>query len=70
MLFLLLICYRHCETRQEASPVAKWLSSHVLLLWRRLCFSGPGFAGLDPGCRPTHCSSSDAVAASHTAELE
>ena len=27
-----------------ASPVAQWLSSHVLLL------GGPGFTGLDPGC--------------------
>ena len=30
-----------------------------------LCFSGPGFAGSDPGHRATHCSSSHAVVASH-----
>ena len=35
-----------------------------------LRFGGPGFAGLDPGCGPTHCSSSHAVAASHLKELE
>ena len=32
------------STYVGASPVAQWLSSHVLLL------SGLGFAGLDPGC--------------------
>ena len=29
------------------------------------CFSGPGFAVLDPGRGPTHLSSSHAVVASH-----
>ena len=31
-----------------------------------LRFSSPGCWGLDPGCGSTHCSSSHAVAASHT----
>ena len=31
-------------TNDGAGPVAQWLSSHVPLL------SGPGFAGLGPGC--------------------
>ena len=35
-----------------------------------LCFSGPEFASLDPGCGPTYRSSSHAVAASHIEELE
>ena len=41
----------------------EWLNSHALL-WQ------PGFAGLDPGHRPTRHSSSRAVAAAHTEELE
>ena len=39
--------------------MAKWLSSCALL-----------HAGSDPGCGPTHCSSSHAVVVSHTEELE
>ena len=35
-----------------------------------LCFGGLGFASSDPGCGPTHRSSSHAVVASHIAELE
>ena len=35
-----------------------------------LCFSDPGFAGLDPGHRPTRHSSSHAEVASHIEELE
>ena len=34
------------------------------------CFSGFGFMGLDPGCRPIHCSSSHAVVVSHIQEVE
>ena len=40
---------------------AQWCSCQVLVL---LCGS-LGFAGSDPGLRPTHCSASNAVAASH-----
>ena len=35
-----------------------------------LLFSSPGFAGSNPGHRPTHHASSYAGAASHMAELE
>ena len=35
-----------------------------------LCFGGPGFAGLDPGCRPTYGSSSHAEAVSQIEELK
>ena len=40
---------------------AQWCSDYV----RVLCFGGSGFAGLDPGSRPTLCSSSHAVVVSH-----
>ena len=33
-------------------------------------FTTPGFTGSDPGDRPTHCSSSHAVAVSHIEELK
>ena len=39
--------------------MAEWLEVFMLH------FSGPGFAGSDPGCRPTHRSSNHAVEASH-----
>ena len=46
----------------EAGLKAQQLSSHIL-------FGSPGFAGLDVGCRPTHCLSSHAVAGiPHTKE--
>ena len=45
---------------------ALWHSGWVCVL----CFSGLGSAGLDPGHRPTHHSSSQAVVASHMEELE
>ena len=41
------------DTRNEfrlkcmASGLARWCSGEV----RPFCFGGPGFAGLDPGCR-------------------
>ena len=31
--------------KPEAGPVAQWLSAHTF------SFGGPGFTGLDPGCR-------------------
>ena len=46
--------------------LAPWPSGYV----RMLHFSGLGFTGSAPGRRPTHCSSSHAVVASHIAELE
>ena len=41
--------------------LARWRSGEV----HALCFGSTGFTGSDPTCRPTHCSSSHAVAASH-----
>ena len=46
--------------------LAPWLSGEVCALG----FDGPGFAGSDPGRRPTHCSANHAVTASHIEELE
>ena len=46
-----------------AGLVAEWLSSCALL-------GGPGFSGSNPGCRPTHHSSSHAVAVSHIQNRE
>ena len=43
--------------------MAEWLSSRAPL-------QGPGFAGLDPGHGPTHCSSGHVVAASHIEEVQ
>uniref|UniRef100_A0A9L0T4U0 NME/NM23 family member 5 n=1 Tax=Equus caballus TaxID=9796 RepID=A0A9L0T4U0_HORSE len=51
------------EMQLGASLVVKWLSLHTLLWQLR-------FSDLDPGHRPTHCSSSYAVVASHIEELE
>ena len=46
---------------QVVSGLAQWHSGEVCTLR----FRSLGFTGLDPRCRPTHCSSSHAVAASH-----
>ena len=40
---------------------ASWYSGWV----HAICFGTPESVGSDPGCRPMHCSLSDAVAASH-----
>ena len=45
---------------------AQWGSGYVCTFH----FGGPGFTCSDPRCRPTHCSLSHAVAASHIEELE
>ena len=46
-----------------ASLVAQSLGSHV-------CFSGPGFSGLDPRCGPIHRLSGHAVAGVPTYKVE
>ena len=48
--------------RERVLGLAQWHSGWVHVV----CFSSPGLAGLDPGCRPTHHSSSHAAVASHT----
>ncbi len=47
-------CLVYILSKFGAGPVAQRLSSHIPL-------QQPGFAGSDPGCGPTHCSSSHAV---------
>ena len=55
--------YYNQDHTPRAGPMAKWLSLQTLL-------RGLGFTGSDPGHRPTRCSSSHAVAASHVEEPE
>ena len=54
------------EDLKQHAWVAPWPSGSVCLFH----FSGPRFVSLDPGHRPIHHSSSQAVAASHMEELE
>ena len=46
--------------------LALWYSSQVRTLW----FGGLGFAGSDPRCRPTYCSSGHTVVASYIQSRE
>ena len=50
----------NAKLKNMLQGLAPWSSGCIHML----CFSCPGFAGLDPGYRRMHCSSSDAVAAS------
>lgn len=47
--------------RTAVRELARWHSGHV----HKLHLGGLGFAGLDPGQGPTHCSSGPAVVVSH-----
>ena len=49
--------------KSESLGLTQWHSGSI----HAICFGGPGFLGLDPGCGPTHClSGHDAVASPHT----
>ena len=51
------------HTKMHTRMSRGWPGGAVVV--RLLCFGTLGFANLDPGCGPTHFSSSHAVAASH-----
>ena len=51
--------------REFLSVKAKKRNQGPLWLSSRAPLRSLGFEGSDPGCRPVHCSSSHAVAASH-----
>ena len=65
-LFDYAMSYDRIDFRKERLEPALWPTGEVHTLY----FCGPGFAGLDPGRRPTHRSSSHAVVASHIEEYD